>query len=334
MNVFVSYSHSDSEFALSLSAVLESDGYEVFVDNKIPIGNNIYRDIGKGLAKADVVIIVISPNSNYSAFVANETVSMLSFLDRGRMPLVIPIVLGKETKIPLRLDHFNYIVIPYADNSEQEGDFNVYYTKSGAKVEGALNNALKDDAIQKIRLILAAHQEKLSKAEKEKKETAARVKTGLSKHIDWVFERLSGNGKRNKQYATGLYIISAIVLVFSLMVSFLFIKNINIADIEIEYLIAYGAIALFIAIILVSISKLLFTLAKSFMVEAIRCDDRIHAISFGKFMIEAYGDEITIDQILQAFSAWNYDNGGSSFRTQSGDDYDPKLSELISLAKK
>jgi hypothetical protein len=123
-------------------------------------------------------------------------------------------------------------------------------------------------------------------------------------------------------------------MVVALIGSVLFIQKINIAEAQIEYLIVYGVIALFIAIILVSISKLLFTLAKSFMVEAIRCDDRIHAISFGKFMIEAYGDEITIDQILQAFSAWNYDNGGSSFRTQSSDDYDPKLSELINLGKK
>jgi hypothetical protein len=45
MNVFVSYSHSDSEFALNLFSVLESDGYKGFVDNKMPIGNNIYRDI-------------------------------------------------------------------------------------------------------------------------------------------------------------------------------------------------------------------------------------------------------------------------------------------------
>ena len=49
MNVFISYSHIDNEFALKLSSVLEADGYDVFIDNKIPIGNNIYKDIGKGI---------------------------------------------------------------------------------------------------------------------------------------------------------------------------------------------------------------------------------------------------------------------------------------------
>lgn len=60
MNIFISYSHTDNEFALKLSSALESDGYNVFIDNKIPIGNNIYKDIGKGIAKADAVIVVIS----------------------------------------------------------------------------------------------------------------------------------------------------------------------------------------------------------------------------------------------------------------------------------
>ena len=58
MNVFISYSHADNEFACKLSYILESDGYDVFIDNKIPIGNNIYKDIGKGIAKADVVFLV------------------------------------------------------------------------------------------------------------------------------------------------------------------------------------------------------------------------------------------------------------------------------------
>lgn len=76
MNIFISYSHIDNGFALKLSSALETDGYDVFIDNKIPIGNNIYKDIGKGIAKADAVIVVISKASNRSHFVANETISI------------------------------------------------------------------------------------------------------------------------------------------------------------------------------------------------------------------------------------------------------------------
>jgi hypothetical protein len=34
----------------------------------------------------------------------------LSFLDKGRIPLVIPVVLGKDTPLPADLNRFNYIV--------------------------------------------------------------------------------------------------------------------------------------------------------------------------------------------------------------------------------
>ena len=127
MNIFISYSHADKEFALRLSYTLEDDGYDVFIDNKIPIGNNIYKDIGKGIAKADAVIVIISPNSVKSNFVVNETVSMLSFLDKGRLPLVIPIILGKNTPPPADLNRFNYIVIPYEEEEDKEKNMSVEY---------------------------------------------------------------------------------------------------------------------------------------------------------------------------------------------------------------
>ena len=69
------------------------------------------------------------------------------------------------------------------------------------------------------------------------------------------------------------------------------------------------------------------------MVESIRCSDRIHAISFGKFFLDAYGSEATRQEVIQAFSSWNIDNGSTSFRNQSSEDYDPKIDEIIKLLK-
>lgn len=147
MNIFISYSHIDNGFALKLSAILEADGYDVFIDNKIPIGNNIYKDIGKGIAKADAVIVVISKNSNRSHFVANETISMLSFLDKGRMPLVIPVVLGTDTQLPIDLNRFNYIVIPYENEKENSNDLSAEYGVHGAKAK--LDKSLEKDLLKK-----------------------------------------------------------------------------------------------------------------------------------------------------------------------------------------
>ena len=69
------------------------------------------------------------------------------------------------------------------------------------------------------------------------------------------------------------------------------------------------------------------------MVEAIRSSDRRYAISFGKFFLDAYGSGATREELLKAFSSWNIDNGSTSYRNQSGDDYDPKLTNIAQLIK-
>lgn len=140
--------------------------------------------------------------------------------------------------------------------------------------------------------------------------------------------------KRNKRFAFWLYLVSIISLIATIVIAVAFVVNRDWQTLNVEYMIAYGVVCLFVIIILISLSKLLFTLAKSFMVEAIRCSDRIHAISFGKFFLDAYGAEASREEVLKAFSSWNIDNGSTSFRNQSGEDYDPNILEIISAFKK
>ncbi len=226
MNVFISYSHIDKGFALKLSSALESDGYDIFIDNKIPIGNNIYKDIGKGIAKVDAVIVVISKNSNKSHFVANETISMLSFLDKERMPLVIPVLLGTDTPLPVDLNRFNYIVIPYESKKDNSNDLSIEYGVHGAKIE--LDKSFEKDAIEKIRLILATHDEKIKQSKEELRKSEEKVKTGLSKYIKDVFANLKENEKRNKKFAFWLYLASVISLIATIVIALLLLPQIEI----------------------------------------------------------------------------------------------------------
>ena len=237
---------------------------------------------------------------------------MLSFLDKGRIPLVIPVVLGKDTPLPADLNRFNYIVIPYENKDDNSNELSIEYGVHGAKVR--LDKSIEKDAIEKIRLIL--------------------VKTGLSKYIEDVFTNLKESEKRNKKFAFWLYLVSIISLITTIVIAVIFAANRDWKKANIEYMVTYGVTCLFIIIILISLSKLLFTLAKSFMVEAIRCSDRIHAISFGKFFLDAYGAEASREEVLKAFSSWNIDNGSTSFRNQSGEDYDPKIAEVLSILRK
>ena len=297
MNIFISYSHIDNKFVFKLSSALEADGYDVFIDNKIPIGNNIYKDIGKGIAKADAVIVVISKASNRSHFVANETISMLSFLDKGRIPLVIPVVLGTNTQLPADLNRFNYIVIPYENEKDDSNDLSTEYSMHGAKAK--LDESSEKNAIEKIRLILAAHDEKIKQDEQERRKSEEKVKTGLSKYIEDIFVNLKENEKRNKRFAFWLYLVSILSLIATIIIAIIFAANKNWQTAYIEYTVVYSVACLFVVVILISLSKLLFTLAKSFMVEAIRCSDRIHAISFGKFFLDAYGQKHLVRKYLK-----------------------------------
>ena len=193
---------------------------------------------------------------------------------------------------------------------------------------------MEEDAIEKIRLIRAAHDEKIKQSEEEQRKSEEKVKTGLSNYIEDVFINLKKSEKRNQKFAFWLYFVSIISLIATIVIAVIFVVNRDLQTANVEYMIAYGVACLFIIIILISLSKLLFTLAKSFMVEAIRCSDRIHAISFGKFFLDAYGAEASREEVLQAFSSWNIDNGSTSFRNQSGEDYDPKIAEIVSILKK
>jgi hypothetical protein len=84
--------------------------------------------------------------------------------------------------------------------------------------------------------------------------------------------------------------------------------------------------------IVIALSRLAFTLGKAFMTNALRNEDRIHAISFGEFFINAYGDEATHDEVRAVFSDWNIDKG-TSFYSQSSNDFDPNVMSALNLIK-
>ena len=74
--------------------------------------------------------------------------------------------------------------------------------------------------------------------------------------------------------------------------------------------------------------KYSFTLGKSYINEALKNADRIHAISFGKFYLDAYGSTAKWEDLKEAFQYWNI-NSESSFSKLDTNQYDPKFIELV-----
>ena len=147
-------------------------------------------------------------------------------------------------------------VIPYESKEDNSNDLSIEYGVHGQKVR--LDKSLEKDAIEKIRLILAAHDEKIKRGEEERRKSEEKVKTGLSKYIEDVFTNLKESEKRNKKFAFWLYLVSIVSLIATIVIAVIFVANRDWQTENIGYMIAYGVTCLFIIIILISLSKLTY----------------------------------------------------------------------------
>lgn len=73
MKLFISYAHEDSELVDGITDYLDAEGIEFFLDKKsIAWGDELSSVIEKGLAEASHVMLILSPASVKSAWVAYE----------------------------------------------------------------------------------------------------------------------------------------------------------------------------------------------------------------------------------------------------------------------
>jgi hypothetical protein len=90
---------------------------------------------------------------------------------------------------------------------------------------------------------------------------------------------------------------------------------------------------LFILGLLVAAIKYCIDMGKANVGEAIRLAHRQHAIRFGQFFLNVYGDDATWEQIKEAFAHWNLDTT-STFSGLNSNDYDPRFIEaVVTVAK-
>lgn len=102
--LFLSYSRTDSEFALKLANDLRENGINLWIDQlDIHTGDPWDEKVEDALTKADSVVIVLTPEAVESNNVKDEVAFAL---DENKK--IIPILLY-PCKIPYRLRRFNYI---------------------------------------------------------------------------------------------------------------------------------------------------------------------------------------------------------------------------------
>ena len=108
--VFISHSSKDDKFVQHLAGDLQEAGIEVWVDDRITVGDEFVEEINQGLFDSDYVAAVLSPNSIKSHWVKKEYSAGLNREVREGKKIVLPLLIGNilDRDIPPLLSDKNY----------------------------------------------------------------------------------------------------------------------------------------------------------------------------------------------------------------------------------
>lgn len=233
----------------------------------------------------------------------------------------------------------NELLIAIGYNSGRERPRIFPYIVYGNKIPFDLSTILCfmgtdniDNDLQNIRIQLEKMRGSIFAEQDNNYELAENLNISLGTYLKEVFTKLERNEKKNKTLAYIFYITSALFLISVLPFLILYSIYYTYNEVELSIIIFHAIKNIAILTVLAAVSRLSFILGKSFMVEAIRNGDRIHAISFGKFYIQAYGNKATRKEIREVLGEWNIDKG-SSFHTQDVKEIDPNFLGILELVK-
>lgn len=99
MKVFISHADADADVALRLAAALKAVGLDPWVaEDELYPGDNWAEVIGRGLAEAQAMVVLLSPQSLRSRWVRNE-ISYALGEERFKNRL-LPLVIGRRDQLP------------------------------------------------------------------------------------------------------------------------------------------------------------------------------------------------------------------------------------------
>ena len=280
-------------------------GLNVVFDATITAGQDWRATLSDLMRPADAVVLVISAESVNSQWVMHEAGTVLGlFQVRGR-PLLIPVIID-DVPLPPPVASIQGIIAVDRD-----------VPRVAAEVQRAVSVFLGRVQAQK----------------EQRREAQARIEGTAEAYIGEAIDQL----RRRERWFQYVGIAWYAVAMSTLLIGLAFAVWLALYP-EPGYTSWPDTARLAISTILVigllgALSRFAFVLGKSFMVEALRNGDRIHAISFGRFYLRAYGERAEWSEIKEAFQHWNIDIG-SSFLGQTAQDIDPQvLNTAMEIAK-
>lgn len=99
--IFISYAHSnpDQELAAELAVFLDANGFGVFVDSKIRLGQDWVEQIDIELRRSEYFIVLLSPVAIKSDMVRRE-IAIAYKLRKDKKLTIFPIRIGLEGELP------------------------------------------------------------------------------------------------------------------------------------------------------------------------------------------------------------------------------------------
>lgn len=304
IKIYISYSHFDKELAQKFFNNLSKLDFEVIWDeNTIFTGDNFNKKLMSALSEADVYLPIISKNFENSVYAKREFLTAIGYNSSKERPRLFPYIVHGN-KIPAEI----------------------------STVLCFLGTENIDDDLEKIGNSLQQLSGSIFADKKTNIEITENLNVSLDVYLKDVFEKLERNEKINKILAYTSYVFSALFLLAIVVYGIIRSYRHSFADFELSSNMFFVVQGVIVITVLAALSRLSFILGKSFMVESIRNGDRIHAISFGKFYIRAYGREASRQEIREVLGEWNIDKG-SSFHTQDAKEIDPNILGVLEMLK-
>ena len=161
------------------------------------------------------------------------------------------------------------------------------------------------------------------------------IETDGYQYLENTISELEKQAKTNKIIAFMCYFASFAVMAAMLYFTYKRFCTFAYTEaiIDIHYAIVLCIEAIVLSALAVSLSRFLYLLGKSFMVEAIRFFDRAHAIGLGRLYLKLYKGKFKWDELRDVLQSWNID-AGSAFRNLDAKDIEPvSLDKVIGVFK-
>ncbi|MCD0460074.1 toll/interleukin-1 receptor domain-containing protein [Roseiconus lacunae] len=297
MKVFLAYSpaHAD-ELASQIADAIGGLGFHVAEASKIlSPGDDIWQRIRDELVTSDAMVVLWSGE--------NTTNLMHEF----------GFFLGSNPKKPVILVRLNNSPLPFDLRHRQFLDG-------------------QDVPPEQIAAQVAASLSKLEGARRATEEKAearqATVEKTSEAYIDESLQSLSERERRYQFWALLCYAAGYVTLLLGLWFATYRALTEPPALSDMPQSVYLCVVTIAIIGFLAASARFAFVLGKSFMVEALRNHDRVHAMKFGEFYLKAFGDTANWEEVKDAFQHWNLDTG-STFKDQSDESIDPQVLKMV-----